>query len=402
MELVESRRRRIESSNPMNRLLVIVLAAAIVGGVAGAAIGLVLGGDRSTPTASASPALPSESAGNADLSERLPTPGAIYRADAPSVVVITDTQTQVVPPTLFTPSYQQKVGALGSGFVIDHDGDVVTNDHVVQGATGIRVGFSSGVSYPARVVGTDASTDIAVVRVRAPAGALHPLAFSDSRRVDVGDAAYAIGNPFGLDRTMTAGIISATGRDITAPNGFTIPNAIQTDASINHGNSGGPLLDGAGRVMGVNAQIEGGTVNGNVGIGFAVPSDTAESVSQQLISSGHARHAWLGVEIETIDPSIAKVVRGLPTHGVVIVHVVDGCTAAKAGLVAASRRVTVDGQGGFVRGDSIVAMDGVKVTGTAQLGDLLASHAPGDTVTLVVYRSGKTRTVEVTVGNIPS
>src|SRR4249920_3672168 len=155
MELIESGRWRIESSNPMSRLLVIVLAAAVVGGVAGAAIGLLLGGDRSTPTASASPGLPSESDGSTDLSERLPTPGAIYRADAPAVVVITDTKTQVVPPTLFTPSYQQKVGALGSGFVIDRSGDVVTNDHVVQGATGIRVGFSSGVSYPAKIVGTD-------------------------------------------------------------------------------------------------------------------------------------------------------------------------------------------------------------------------------------------------------
>jgi len=385
----------------MNRLLVIVLAAAIAGGVAGAAIGLLLGGDRSTPAANASPALPPETISNARASEGLPTPGQIYRADAPAVVVITDTQTQVVPPTFFSPSYQQKVGALGSGFVIDRMGDVLTNDHVVQGATGIRVGFSSGVSYPATIVGTDPSTDIAVVRVHAPAAALHPLAFANSSTVQVGDSAYAIGNPFGLDRTMTAGIVSATGRDITAPNGFTIPNAIQTDASINHGNSGGPLLDRTGRVIGVNAQIEGGTVDGNVGIGFAVPSDTARSVAAQLIAGGHARHAWLGVVIETIDPAIAKVVRGLPSHGVVVVRVVKGSPAAKAGLVAARRRVTVDGQSGFLGGDSIVAVNGVRVTGTAQLEDLVASHAPGDKLSLEVVRNGSTRTVDVTVGNIP-
>jgi len=387
----------------MNRIFVIVVAAAIVGGVAGAAIGLLLGEDRSTPTRSTSSALDAlEGDASAAETTRQPTPGEIYRADAPAVVVITDTQTQVVPPTLFTPSYQKRVGALGSGFVIDRRGDVVTNDHVVQGATGIRVGFSSRVSYPATIVGADPSTDIVVVRVHVPVEALHPLAFADSRQVEVGDSAYAIGNPFGLDRTMTAGIVSATGRDITAPNGFAIPNAIQTDASINHGNSGGPLLDRMGRVIGVNAQIEGGSVDGNVGIGFAVPSDTARSVAQQLIASGHARHAWLGVQIETIDPTIAKVVRGLPTHGVVVVRVDKRSPAAKAGLKEATRHVTVDGQGGFVGGDSIVAVDGVQVTGTAQLEDLLAGHAPGDKLTLQVVRDGSARTVEVTLGNVPS
>ena len=229
--------------------------------------------------------------------------------------MITDNQTQIVPASFFNPAQKQQVTALGSGFVIDKRGDIVTNDHVVQGAKDVRVGFSGGASYPAKIVGSDPSTDIAVVRVKAPSSVLRPLLFADSS-VEVGDPAYAIGNPFGLERTMTAGIVSATGRDIQAPNGLVIANAIQTDAPINHGNSGGPLLDRVGQVIGINSQIQGGTVDANVGVGFAIPSATARSVSEQLIATGHAEHAWLGVQVATIDPSVARIVRGLPAHGV--------------------------------------------------------------------------------------
>jgi putative serine protease PepD len=202
------------------------------------------------------------------------TPEQIYRRDAPGVVQIT---------SIDGPGEQ----SLGSGFVIDSRGDIVTNDHVVQGATDIRVSFSGSAAYPAEIVGSDPSSDLAVLRVAAPSSALHPLGFGDSSAVEVGDTVFAIGNPFGLERTMTAGIVSALGRDINAPNGMTIPNAIQTDAPINHGNSGGPLLDSFGRVIAVNSQIEGGTVDANVGIGFAIPSATARSVVDRLIS-GHA------------------------------------------------------------------------------------------------------------------
>jgi S1-C subfamily serine protease len=293
------------------------------------------------------------------------------------------------------------VGALGSGFVIDTNGDIVTNDHVVNGGSDVRVGFSSGASYPARVIGADPSSDVAVVRVKAPAPALHPLTFDDSAAIAVGDPVYAIGNPFGLDRTMTAGIVSAVGRDIEAPNGLAIPNSIQTDAPINHGNSGGPLLDRFGRVVGINAQIEGGTVDGNVGIGFAIPSNTARSVAAQLITSGRAEHAWLGVEVETIDPSVAKVVRGLPARGVVVARVIKDSPAAKAELVAASQQVTVDGVSVPVGGDAIVAVDGNGVSTSQQLADLVAAHKPGDQLKLDVVRSGKRRTVVVTLGNVP-
>jgi S1-C subfamily serine protease len=385
----------------MRRTFTIVIAAAALGGLAGGMIGLALAdGSSSTGTAQASTGVrtaPVSSPVGGGL-----TAEQIYKSDAPGVVVITATQTEQVPPTLFTPPTQEQVRSLGSGFVIDSKGDVVTNDHVVQGATGIRVGFTSGATYPAKIVGTDPSTDVAVVRVKARSSALHPLAFGDSSALEVGDPVYAIGNPFGLDRTMTAGIVSSTARDIQAPNGFSIPDAIQTDAPINHGNSGGPLLDRAGHVVGINSQIEGGTVDANVGVGFAVPSNTAGSVADELIASGHAEHAWLGVKVEAIDPAVARVVRGLPSHGVVIARVVKGSPAAKAGLAAATRQVTVNGLSALTGGDSIVSVAGRPVYSPEQVADAAAVRKPGDHLTLKVVRGGATRTVVVTLGNVPS
>jgi len=385
----------------MRRTLAIVLAAAAVGGLAGGSIGLAFDGsgsssqDASIPVA-ATPAVYSSSTAAKGL-----TPEQIYRAAAPGVVVITDTQTENVP-TFFNPSRKEPVGALGSGFVIDRRGDIITNDHVVQGAKNIRVAFSSGATYAAKVVGTDPSTDIAVIRVDVPASALHPLEFADSAKVEVGDPVYAIGNPFGLDRTMTAGIVSATGRSIQAPNGLTIPDAIQTDAAINHGNSGGPLLDRFGHMIGINAQLQGGTVNANVGVGFAIASDTVRSVAQQLIATGHAEHPWLGVELETIDPILAKLVRGLPSRGVMVVRVVKGSPAAKAGLRAATKQVTVNGVSALVGGDAIVAVDGKAVSSSEQLSTMVAEHKPSDMLKLEVVRGGSSRTVQVTLGNAPS
>ena len=385
----------------MKTTLAIVLAAAVGGGLVGAVVGLALDGQGSKGVpAAASAATPPPTATIARRAAGL-TPEAIYRRDAPGVVVITATQTQVVPPTFFAPATKQRVAALGSGFVIDKQGDIVTNDHVVQGSSSIRVGFSSGASYPATVVGTDPSTDVAVVLVKAPQTALRPLSFDNSAATSVGDPVYAIGNPFGLDRTMTAGIVSATGRDIQAPNGLTIQNAIQTDAPINHGNSGGPLLDRSGKVVGIDAQIQGGTVNANVGVGFAIPSDTARSVADQLIAGGRVQHAWLGVEVETLDPTVAAVMRGLPAHGAVIAHVVAGSPAAKAGLKAATNQVTVNGVGALLGGDVVVEADGKSITSSQQLSSIVAAHKPGDRLHLEAVRGGKTRAVAVQLGNVP-
>jgi S1-C subfamily serine protease len=385
----------------MRRTLSTTLVTALCGGLAGGLIALALDGDPAASSSAGAPAsaaaAPAASTGGAAL-----TPAQTYSRDAPGVVVITATQTEKVPSTLFSPPSTQSVQSLGSGFVIDRQGDIVTNDHVVTGAKGVRVGFSGGSSYPAKIVGTDPSTDLAVVRVGAPASALHPLAFGDSASAAVGDPVYAIGNPFGLDRTMTAGIVSATGRDIQAPNRLTIPNAIQTDAPINHGNSGGPLLDARGHVIGVNSQIEGGTVDANVGVGFAIPSNMAQSVAKQLIARGSVEHGWLGVEVQTIDPGLSKVVRGLPASGVVVASVVRNGPAAKAGIEAAKRQVTVNGATALLGGDSIVAVDGKPVHSATQLADAIAGRKPGDRISLEVVRGGSTRQVEVTLANMPA
>jgi S1-C subfamily serine protease len=387
----------------MKRLAAIVIAAGLAGGVAGGALESSLGsGGNDARAERPVAATTTTSTPIATAPQRGLTAEEIYLRDAPGVVVITATQTQQVAPTPFTPGQQEQVRVLGSGFVIDRSGDVVTNDHVVANATQVRVGFSNNATYPAKVLGGDPSTDVAVVRVDAPASALHKLTFADSSRVQVGDPVYAIGNPFGLDRTLTNGIISANDRDIKAPNGLAIERALQTNAAINHGNSGGPLIDRFGRVIGINSQIESGGVNGNVGVGFAVPSDTARAAAAQLISSGHVQHAWLGVAVEDIDPTLARVIRGLPAHGVMIVEVRPGSPAAKARLVAGHQTVAVGGEGAVVGGDAIVSLDRMPIDSSARLIALLASKKPGDRVQLGVVRDGKSRTVSVTLGNAPS
>jgi S1-C subfamily serine protease len=386
----------------LKRVLPIILVAALAGGLAGALIGLALAGGETTGTSGPAQALqPRRSAGSQSQTLGDISAEAIYRMDAPGVVVITDTQTQESPPTLFGPRERQQIEALGSGFVIDKQGDIVTNNHVVQGASQIRVGFSSGASYSASLVGTDPTTDIAIVRVDAPQSALRPLAFDMSSKVEVGDPVYAIGNPFGLDRTMTAGIVSAVGRDIQAPNGLTIPNVIQTDAPINHGNSAGPLIDRLGRVIGINSQIEGGTVNANVGIGFAISSEITRPVAEQLLAHGNVEHAWLGVGVETLDPYVAHAIRGLPGHGAIVTRVVRGSPAAEAGLTASNREVTVNGVSALVGGDVITSLDGKPLYSSTQLADAVALSKPGDRLTLEVVRDGTTRTVEVRLGTVP-
>jgi len=371
----------------IRRLSASVTAAALVGGIAGAAIALSFGGSVGE---------------SADAAQDARSPEAVYRSDAPGVVVITATQTQTVPGTLFTPPTTEKVRVLGSGFVIDRTGDIVTNQHVVANGKDVTVGFSAGATHAAKVLGTDASTDLAVIRVQAPQSALHPLSLADSSRVEVGDTVFAIGNPFGLDRTMTAGIVSAVGRDIQAPNGQTISKAIQTDAPINHGNSGGPLLNDDGEVIGVSDQLDsGGAVDGNVGVGFAVPSNTVSTIVPQLIATGHALHAWLGVEVATIDSELRKVVPNLPASGVLVVSVVKGSPAARAGLKAGTKPITVDGVSALVGGDVIVSAAGKDIRSPAELSDAVNAQKPGDVLTLDVSRDGQERTVHVTLGTAP-
>jgi putative serine protease PepD len=387
----------------MKKLAIIVVAAGLAGGVLGGALESALGGSDGNSARAESPAtvVRPTSVGQPTAPTNVLTAEQIYRRDAPGVVVITATQTQQVAPTPFTPGGREEVRVLGSGFVIDRSGDIVTNDHVVAHATEVRVGFSNNATYPAKVLGADPSTDVAVVRVDAPASALHALTFADSSRVQVGDPVYAIGNPFGLDRTLTNGIVSAKDRDIEAPNGLAIERALQTNAAINHGNSGGPLIDRFGHVIGINSQIESGGVNGNVGVGFSVPSDTARAIAAKLIATGHVQHAWLGVDVEDIDPALAHVLQNIPSHGVLIVGVHPGSPAAKAGLVAGHQTVTVEGEGAVVGGDAIVSLDGATVDSSSRLIALLAEKKPGDRVEFGIVRDGQSRTVSVTLGSAP-
>jgi S1-C subfamily serine protease len=384
----------------MRRLAVIIVGAALVGGLGGAALAFALGGAEDSATSKPSTVVVERPTSLTPVARGV-SPETLYRRAAPGVVVVSATQEKKVPATFFGPATSERLQVGGSGFVVDANGDIVTNDHVVQGASDVRVGFSGGATYPAKVVGADPSTDLAVIRVRAPSTALHPLALGDSSHVQVGDPVYAIGNPFGLDRTMTAGIVSATGRDIRAPNGLGIPNAIQTDAPINHGNSGGPLLDANGAVIGINDQIESGGTDGNVGVGFSIASNTAKAVIPQLIAHGRVAHAWLGVEVAPIDPTVAAVVKGLPDHGVLVVRVAAGSPAARAGLVAGNQALTVSGETVLVGGDTIVAVDGRSIGAPAQLADAVRSRKPGDELSLRVTRKDHERTVAVRLGDAP-
>jgi S1-C subfamily serine protease len=313
----------------------------------------------------------------------------IYRADARGVVsVITTTRDGT---------------AQGSGIVLDTSGYILTNQHVVEDQQSVRVSFSNRDNVKAKVIGTDASTDLAVLRVDLPAAALHPLPLGDSSAVQVGDPVVAIGNPFGLDRTLTAGIISAVHREISAPNSFAIRDALQTDAAINHGNSGGPLIDRTGAVIGINAQLPSNSeVNGNVGVGFAIPIDVARAVIPQLERTGHVAHPWLGLEGDTIDASLAGAAHVPVTKGVLIEGIVPGSPIGRAGLVAGSSSVIVNGMGYCLGGDVITAIDGTSVSSVGGLQGLLSSHTPGETVKVhVVHAGGAGKDYDVTLGSQP-
>jgi putative serine protease PepD len=288
--------------------------------------------------------------------------------------------------------------AQGSGVVYDSAGDIVTNAHVVAGARSIRVTFAEGETRSARLVGRDTSTDIAVIRVDPlPAGA-SALPFADSSAVDVGQGVLAIGSPFGLQGTVTSGIVSALHREISAPDGFPIEDAIQTDAAINHGNSGGALLDLAGRVIGITSQIR-SDAGGSEGVGFAIPSNLVRTTADQIIATGHALHAYLGIGTATI-PAAAASQLG-EAAGVAVTQVHAGGPAQGAGLRQASGERAVAGDIYPTGGDVITALDGKRVTTSEDLQSAIAAHKPGDEVTLTVD-DGTPRQVRLTLGTRPS
>jgi putative serine protease PepD len=297
---------------------------------------------------------------------------AIYQRTYQGVVDITVSTSQGLSPFGGGGSSQ----AEGSGFVYDKRGDIITNQHVVDGAKSITVKFWNGKTYKAHLVGSDSSTDLAVVRVDAPSSMLHPLTLGDSLDVQVGDGVIAIGSPFGLEETVTSGIVSALHRTMDAPNNYTISDSIQTDAPINHGNSGGPLIDSAGRVIGVNAQIQSDS-GGSDGVGFAIPANTVKSVVSQIAAGKTVEHAYLGVSIR---PSSSP-------QGAALANVVSGTPAAKAGLKA---------------GDVIIRLGDATVAGPDDLSSIIDAKKPGDSLSVTYVRSGKQHTVTIKLGTRPS
>ena len=301
--------------------------------------------------------------------------GEIYRSAAPGVVQIEVTRgARGEEPGLSPfPAPPRLQTAGGTGFVIDDEGRILTNHHVVEDATSVTVTFANGDEAEARVVGSDPSTDVALLELEEDRD-VTALELGSSERLEVGDPIAAIGSPFGLGGTLTTGIVSALDRDIQAPNGFTIDGAIQTDAALNSGNSGGPLIDARGRVVGIASQIRSES-GGNVGIGYAVPIETAQRVVEQLLSGDEIRYAYLGVSLgEATD------------EGVELSSVVDGGPADEAGLRA---------------GDVVTQVDGGEVSEPDEVREAVAAKEPGDELTLEVRRGDDTETFEVELGERP-
>jgi putative serine protease PepD len=360
--------------NRPGKITFAALAAALAIGAGGGVAGYSLaeGGGAAAAESTASATANTSTAQPAATAAKNLSIHQIYEQVGQGVVEITVSTSDGSSGT--SPFGGGSATAQGSGFVYDDAGDIVTNAHVVEGATSIKVELANGKTYDATVVGSDESTDLAVLKVDAAASELHPLALANSSAVEVGDGVVAIGSPFGLSETVTAGIVSALNRQIDSPNGFTIPGAIQTDAAINHGNSGGPLLDLSGKVIGVNAQIESDSGD-NAGVGFAIPSNTVKTVVAQILSGGQVQHAYLGVSI------------GDAAGGAVVQQVQSGSPAAKAGLAA---------------GDVVTAVDGQSVTDAASLTAAVGGYSPGDRVTLSYTRNGSTHTASVKLGTRPS
>lgn len=371
----------------VRRRAFVVAASVGAGAFIGAALFAGVEGVRSPPSSSAGAEAQPASAANRNVAsaDAVYDARTIYEKDSLGVVDITVTEAASAQSggglSPFAPgSAAPQAQAEGTGFVYDKQGDIITASHVVSGATKITVRFKDGTRAKATLIGADPSSDTAVIRVAAPAGTLAPLALADSSSVVPGEGVVAIGSPFGYAESITAGIVSAVDRDIEAPNNYAIPNTIQTDAAINHGNSGGPLIDSSGKVIGVNVQIatdDSGGGSNNAGVGFAVPSNTVKQVADNLIAGRAIRHPYLGISVGD-DPAGA---------GARVDGVRASSPASKAGLMG---------------GDVIVAVGGAKITSANQLTSVVAQHQPGDTLRLTVKRDGATLQVDATLGTRPA
>jgi S1-C subfamily serine protease len=368
-----------------------MLAAGLLGGgvTAAALLGTGAAGDRVTRTVVEPPSL-GAGAGPAAAREGLLSARQIYERDSPGVVYIRARSLQSDSSSLDLSQRESGV-ASAAGFVIDEEGRLLTNAHVVSGATDIRVTFSGGKTVSAQVLGKDEQTDLALLRV-APEGLhLHPLELGTSAAIDVGDPTVSIGNPSGLDRTLTTGVVSAKQRRITAPSGFSVSNVIQTDGVLSPGNAGGPLLDASGRVVGVNSQIVAESQQGGIGLGFAVPIDTAKAILPELQAHRSVSHAYLGISAG--DGSEELVSLGPGRAGVRVRECDPDSPAARAGILA---------DGDVAGGDVILSVDGEAVRSMADIDDIVSRHRPGDGIPVELSRDGSRLTVQVQLGERPA
>jgi S1-C subfamily serine protease len=403
---------------PKNKLRTPFLSA-LLGGAVVAVIGLIaisagwIKSDSKTTTVTAPISAPISS--NSSDEGEGNTVNQIYKADGEGVAFI-ESQIPASEPEGGASPFGEFFGeaepeeesgggvATGSGFVIDEEGHILTNNHVIEGADKINVKIGdSEKEYQAEVVGADPGSDLALLKVNAPSSLLHPLTLGDSAKAEVGDPVVAIGNPFGLDRTVTSGIVSALQRSIQAPNGFSISNVIQTDAAINPGNSGGPLINAEGEVIGINSQIEtgGSGSEGNVGIGFSIPINTAKQEIHQLETKGEVEHAFLGIEGGSITPELAKALNLSVTEGVIVQSVVKGGPADKAGIEGGKTTATIEGAEVKLGGDIITEIDGKKITSMEDVIEVVQSSQPGEEIEVQVLHDGQKKSAHVTLGTQP-
>ena len=362
---------------------------ALAGAIAGAVVAVVIasgsgGSTRTVTTVVSSGQAASTSVPSTLSSTHGMTINQIYRAASPGVVDITVTSQQASNLGAFGNNNPQTAGE-GAGVVFDKQGDIITDEHVILNATSVTVHFDNGVTVPAKILGSDASTDVAVIRVNVAASELHPIPFANSNDAQVGDPVVAIGSPFSLPETTTAGIVSAVGRSIGAPNHYTITGAIQTDAAINPGNSGGPLLDANGHVLGLNDQIQTDTGQ-SAGVGFATPANTDMQVANKIIAGIKIEHPYVGICLNSDYTGNGSQIQLTPTY-YCSTPIVPGSPAAKAGLQP---------------GDVITAINGNRISSSNAFIATIGNYKPGNTVTMTVQRNGASKQIQVTLGDRPA